>query len=105
MHVEVIVSAGARKYVGGTVSDQTGADISGLTYQVSFGSATQPGRTWFTPDISVSPGGAPTKRTLKYLLTSTTPANLPYGTYYVWIKITATPELEPIRVPTEYVVR
>jgi hypothetical protein len=105
MHTEILISAGARKYIGGTITESSGLDISGLDYKISLGSADRPGATWLTPDTSVSPGGNNWQRTVKYLVTSTTPAGVIPGTYYVWIKVTAAQEIDPLRIPGEVVIR
>lgn len=81
------VSIGGARYVGGTITETTGKDISADTVQVALGTATTPG-TWQTPDVITANVSSVT---VKYLVTNAvTP-----GVYYVWAKITDTPEIEP----------
>jgi hypothetical protein len=103
--VTIIVSAGAKRYVGGTITEKTGKDISGATFQISLGSESLPGRTWLTPDSSV-PGDTNASRIVKYLVSSTTPSGLVRpGTYWAWVRVTDTPEIEPLRVQGPIYVR
>lgn len=90
--------AGAASYVGGIVRDTTGQDLSVTTFQVSFGTRTDPGATWYDPDINEA-GDTPSTRHISYLVTATTPDALPAGDYYVWIKVEDLPEVELLRVP------
>lgn len=83
------VTAGAARYVGGTITETTGKDISADAVQICLGTASAPG-TWGTPDVkSVSTDKASV--TVKLLVDS----SVTTGTYYVWVKITDTPEVEP----------
>jgi hypothetical protein len=103
--VTVLASAGALKYVGGTVTEVTGKDISGATFALSLGSATFPGATWYAPDVS-EPGGANHIRVVKLKVSSTLPAGLGIpGTYWCWVRITDAPEIEPLRIQGPIVVR
>lgn len=96
--VDILVSAGAAKYVGGTVIEKTGKNISGATFQISLGSEFQPGRTWLAPDVSIA-GDNNSERIVKYLVTASTPSGLVVpGTYWAWVRVTDTPEIEPLRV-------
>jgi hypothetical protein len=101
----IYVSQGMKQYVGGTITELTGEDITGATFQVSLGtSLTIPPTVWSTPDVSAAgtgttlndgtpiPGTA--QRILKILI-----ATQPVGTYYVWAKITDNPEIEPVVFP------
>lgn len=96
-HTEIFISSGAARYVGGTVTEVNGADISTATYQISLGSFDRPGSTWLTPDISTV-GTSVAQRIVKYLVSASTPAGIQPGTYWVWIKVTDASEIEPIRV-------
>jgi hypothetical protein len=105
MTTEIIVSAGAAKYVGGTVTETTGKDISGATFEISLGSVDAPGRTWLTPDVSVQ-GSTTAERTIKLLVTATVPSGIDWpGTFYAWVRITDTPEIEPLRVQGPITIR
>ena len=96
---EILVSAGAEEFVGGTVTDANGEDIGTATFQVSLGSRDNPG-AWVTPTISqVGPLG-PHQRTLKLRITNTTPK----GAYYCWAKIVDS-EITPVRFPVQIIVR
>lgn len=99
MQKEILTSAGAAEYVGGTVSETSGKDISGATFKMSLGSSTQPG-PWVDPSVS-SPGAGNSQRVLKLLVSSTTPK----GRYYVWARISDSPEVAPVKFPQEIVVR
>lgn len=96
MTTDVIISAGAVKYVGGTITEITGKDITGATFQISLGSDIQPG-AWLTPDVSTV-GATNNVRTVKLLVSSSVPAGLAKGTYWAWVRISDSPEVEPLRV-------
>jgi hypothetical protein len=96
MSLDIIISAGAAVYVGGTITEVTGKDISADTYQISLGSDTQPG-TWLTPDVSTV-GTSNAQHIVKLLVSSSVPSGLAKGTYWVWVKISDTPEIQPLRV-------
>lgn len=101
----IYVSQGMKQYVGGTITELTGKDITGATFQVGLGTSLEiPPTTWGTPDISLPGPGVILKdgtaipgtaqRILKILI-----ATQPVGTYYVWAKITDNPEIEPVVFP------
>lgn len=97
---EILVSAGAVEYVGGTITEATGKDIGTATFQLSLGSRANPG-AWVTPSTSqAGPLGA-SQRVLKLLVDNTTPR----GTYYCWARIADTPETTTVRFPLEIIVR
>jgi hypothetical protein len=105
MAVEVLVSAGAVKYVGGTVTDVLGNDISTAGFELSLGSASNPGSTWYTPDVSAA-GASNSSRVLKLKVSATLPAGITVpGTYWCWARITALPEIEPVRLQGPITVR
>ena len=104
MHTEILVSAGAVKYVGGTVTETTGKDISAATFKVSLGSDKNPG-PWLDPDVSAA-GATSASRVVKLLVSSTLPAGVTIpGTYYAWVRVADAPELEPIRVQGPIIIR
>jgi hypothetical protein len=96
MSVDVLISAGAAKYVGGTITDVNGVDISSGTFQISLGSDKDPG-PWQTPDVSVA-GATAASRIVKMLVSSSNPAGLERGTYWAWVRVSTAPEIEPLRV-------
>lgn len=81
------VSAGAARYVGGTITETTGKDISADTVVMSLGTATGPA-AWVAPDEKLANVASVT---VKMLVTSATAV----GTYFVWARITDSPEVEP----------
>lgn len=101
----VLATAGAVKHVGGTIREVTGKDISGATYQVSLGSATDPGATWYAPDTNLQ-GASLAERIIKLKVSATLPAGLVIpGTYWAWVRVTDAPEIEPLRVQGPIEVR
>lgn len=86
----IAVSNGATEYTWPvTVTETTGKDISGDTVQVSLGTYGAPG-TW-TSGVLTRPTAS--SATVKLLVTNTvTP-----GTYYVWVKVSDSPEIVPRR--------
>jgi hypothetical protein len=87
----VFVSAGAAKYVGAKISDKNGDDISADPVSMSLGTYTTPG-TWVTPSVD-TPQTDTSTRIVKLLVNSSTPL----GAYYLWVRITDNPEIEPLR--------
>lgn len=107
----IYVSQGMKQYVGGTITELTGKDITGATFQIALGtSLTVPPTSWSTPDVS-DPGTGPktlkdgtvipatAQRILKILI-----AAQAVGTYYVWAKISDNPEIEPVVFPDRITV-
>lgn len=99
MHVEILTSAGGAAYVGGTITEVTGKDISGGTFQISLGSANDPG-PWESPDVSTQ-GATTAIRTVKLLVDNT----YPKGTYYAWVRVTDVPEILPMRIQGPIIIR
>lgn len=92
----VITSAGAKKYVGGTITETTGADISAATIVIGLSASTQtPPTTSQIPD-SDTPGATSNIRTVKLLVTTTTAAP---GTYWPWVRITGNQETDWLLIP------
>lgn len=81
------VTAGGARYVGGTITETTGKDISADTVVMALGSDTTPG-IWTTPDVKVA---AVASVTVKLLVTNA----VAVGTYWIWGRITDSPEVEP----------
>lgn len=99
-HREILVSAGAVEYVGGTVTESTGKDIGTAVFELALGSRTNPG-TWVAPSTSQAGPLGPSQRVLKLLIDNTTPK----GTYYCWARIQDTPETTTVRFPVQITVR
>lgn len=97
---EILKSAGASENVGGTITEKTGKDLTATTVQISLGSAYQPG-TWTTPSQNVL---GPVNVRKVTMLVGATP-NTPKGEYWVWVKITDTPETITLRFPQKIVVK
>lgn len=103
--IVVHASSGAVKYVGGTIREVTGKDISGATFAVSMGSYNDPGSTWWAPDVSEQ-GASLAERVVKLRVSSSVPSGLVIpGTYWCWVRITDAPEIEPLRVQGPIEVR
>jgi hypothetical protein len=86
----IYVTQGAAQYVGGTITDTTGKDISTATYSVILSvdgnvppAAAAPG--WAPPTVSIA-GISLSQRIVKRLIT----ASDPVGTWFLWCKITDT---------------
>lgn len=98
----IYVTLGKRRYVGGTISETSGKDISGATFTIALGvdGTTPPANVAFvTPDVNTA-GTTTASRILKLLISSTvgsgaTQVTAP-GTYYVWGNIADAPEIEPL---------
>ena len=97
--VDVIVSAGAAVMVGGTITEKTGKNLAAATFEVVLGSETQPGTPWLTPNSSVQ-GTTTAERIVQLLVNSSTPK----GTYHLWVRVTDTPEILPMRFPNYLIV-
>ena len=99
----IFVSSGFTRYVGGTVIEKTGKDISAIVYQIGLAtSGTIPPSTgWVTPSTSTV-GVATTlngvtipanaQRIITLLITNATAL----GTYWAWGRVPDSPEIEPI---------
>lgn len=97
---EILKSAGATEQCGGTITEKTGKDLTATGIQISLGSATQPG-SWGTPSQDIL--GPANVRTVTMLVGAT--PNTPKGEYWVWVKITDTPEIITLRFPQKIVVK
>lgn len=88
----IYVTLGKKRYVGGTITELTGKDISGATFTIALGADSSiPPTTFVTPDVSTI-GTTNASRVLKKLIDVTTAP----GTYYVWANIADSPEIEPV---------
>ena len=92
MASSIYVTLGKKRYVGGTVTELNGKDISTATFTIALGvDPTLPPATFVAPDVNVA-GTTNASRVLKKLVdSSVTP-----GTYYVWANILDSPEIEPV---------
>lgn len=96
----ILKSSGATEYVGGVITETTGKNISAATVQMALGSATVPG-TFAAPSTDTS---GPVNVRKVTMLVGTTP-NTPKGEYWVWVKVTDTPEVTTLRLPQKVIVR
>jgi hypothetical protein len=97
MPATVRVTAGDQVYVGGTITELTGKDISGDTIVLALlPLSTRPDAdtTGTAPDVDESP--TPAQRVVKMLITDTTAV----GNYQLWGRINDTPEREWLRLDT-----
>jgi hypothetical protein len=91
------VTAGDEVYVGGTITELTGKDISGATIVVALlntGSGPTSETEGTEPDIDEKP--TLSQRTVKKLINS----DVAPGSYQLWGRITDTPEREWLRLDT-----
>ena len=101
MIIEILASAGAQQYVGGTITEKTGKDISAITITMTLGSERHPGSTWEAPDEDES-GPVESRYVLKMVGAS---ENTAAGTYHMWVKLGEGPEATVMRFPQKVIVR
>jgi hypothetical protein len=89
----ILATAGEKQYVGGTVTELTGKDISAATFEIALGTIAAPPAVWSVPDVTIA-GATTAQRVVKLLVTNTTPP----GTYWVWVRIIDNPEVKPLIV-------
>ena len=102
---KILVTLGNKRYVGGTITEVTGKDISGATYLIAtvIGQIDRnipPPAAAFTTlgsDV-ITAGTTNASRVLKRLID--TVGNYPVGTYGCWGRIADNPEVEPILLDT-----
>lgn len=96
----IYTSAGAVEYTLPTiVTETTGKNITADIVQVSLGTYADPG-VWQSPDVKTSP--TPSSVSVQILIgASLNPAP---GHYYVWVKLTDSPEVPARRGPGRVVV-
>lgn len=88
----IFVSNGFASYVGGTVIELTGEDISGDGFMVGLSSVPSPVVTeWVDPDVSEA-GNDTNQWTLKLLIDN----SFALGVFWAWGKVTDSPEIEPV---------
>jgi hypothetical protein len=93
------VSKGAAEYIGGTVTETTGADITEASFEIGLSSTATPPDTFSTPDDVDNP--TPSTATVKLLVDDSTEP----GTYTCWVRVTDNPEVLPLRIPGRFHVR
>lgn len=87
-----VTDADAAKYVGGTIRETEGKDITDATFQVGLSSSHgTPPSTWVTPSVNTV-GASSSQRIIKLLIDDSTPP----GNYTCWAKVVDTPEREPL---------
>ena len=89
----IYVTAGAKRYVGGTITETTGKNISGDTIVLALGPKfPAPPKSGATaPDSDASP--TPPQRLVKKMIDSTV---TPQDDIYLWAWVSDNPEVEPI---------
>jgi hypothetical protein len=90
-----------KEYVGGTITDGYGQDISGAAFVMALGSdnVEPPDTGWVSPSVAAQ-GATTSSRVLKLLVDSSTPL----GTYFVWGDIADNPEQKAILLDGPFVV-
>jgi hypothetical protein len=93
---DIHVSRGQARYVGGTVREVNGADISAAPIVVALGDYDPPpAKTDGRAPTVDDPGATNAERVVKLLVDSST---APASNRWLWAWITDTPEAEPIRL-------
>ena len=96
MSKTIYVSQGAKRYVGATITEVNGADISGDAVVGALGDYDPPPlKSSATAPTSVAAGATSAQRVVKQLIDNTTA--LAEDRWY-WVWITDNPEIEPIRL-------
>lgn len=95
------VTAGAVEYVGGTVKEKFGKNISAATIVMALGaSPSDAPDDWVAPTTTTA-GGSPAERIVRLEVSSSTPP----GSYWCWVKITDAPEILPRVFEGQIIVR
>jgi len=88
----IFVTLGKKRYVGGTITDVSGKDISAATYTIALSlDPNTPPATFANPDVSTQGTTTASRKILKLVDNTVTP-----GIYYCWGNILDTPEIEPM---------
>lgn len=96
----IYATAGNKRYVGGTITETSGASIASATFVVALSSSnTVPPTVWVAPTVSTQ-GDTTADRVLKFLIDSNTSA----GSYFLWARVTDTPEIEPLVLTSQFTV-
>lgn len=90
----IFVSLGKKRYVGGTVTEKDGNDISGDTFTVALGTSNTipPSSGWVVPGVNQAGKGGSSTRLLLFLVDN----NVDPGVYWIWANIVDNPEIEPL---------
>jgi hypothetical protein len=88
----IYVSQGMTQYVGGTITETNGKDISTDTFTIALGTdpSTPPVSGWVAPTVSTV-GANTASRVVKLLISNSTAP----GTWFVWARISDSPEILP----------
>lgn len=90
------VSLGQVSYVGGTITETSGKDITGATIVMALGSYSTPlAKTVGRAPDSDEPGATTASRVVRLLIDG---SYQPAAGQYVWGWITDAPEIEPVRL-------
>lgn len=101
MSTIINVSAGAQEYVGGTITETKGKDISADTFEMALGLAPDAPTTGWSPPSFSAAGATPASKVVLLLVTDTTAP----GTYGAWVRVTDTPEIVPRLVQAKIIVK
>lgn len=94
MQQQIALSLGATEYTWPlTITDVNGKDISAATIELSLGSSIAPG-TWSTPDVDPAQT-VKSQRVVQLLVGGS--FKPPAGSYWLWSRVTDTPEIAPRR--------
>jgi hypothetical protein len=89
-------STGGTKYLSAVVTETTGKTITSDTFQVALTLEGANPVTWQSPDVTQTVTTSSVR--VKLLVGATGTLNPAAGAYYLWVKVTDTPEIEPIRI-------
>lgn len=107
------ITNGRKRYEGGTITELTGKDITGVTFQVALGTSLNnaPTTGWGAPDVTVpGPGcilkdGTAIPGTAQRILKKLIQAPTPPGTWYLWWSFSDTPENDAQPFPARIVTK
>lgn len=98
---EIRTSSGAIQYLAVLLTETSGKNISGDTYELSLGAYDTPG-TWFAPTVEIV---TTSQVRVKALVGAGQTINPAPGTYWLWYRVTDTPEVDPERVDERIVIK
>jgi hypothetical protein len=96
-----VTNSGEKEYVGGTLTELTGKDITAANFAVALGlsDTIPPTSAGVTPSVNVQ-GPTVADRLLKLLVDNTVSP----GTYFIWGKVVDTPESRWILLDGEPII-
>lgn len=98
------LSDGAEEYTFPvTITETTGKDISADSIVVALGTATSAGGTWFAPDVLTRP--TVSTAVVQVLIGGSSGRVPAAGNYFLWWKVTDTPEIVPRRSPLKITIK